>query len=993
MKKISSAMWFVIWLCLPTCLAGQDATKDKDASSKPAATPQFVKSAPPDYSKEPYVFELIQTNLRFEMDGKGQRELTIRARVQSESAVRELGLLAYPFASSFESLDVVYVRVRKPDGSVVDTPQSDVQELDSAVSREAPMYSDTREKHIAVKSLTVGDVLEAQIRWTIHDAPAPGHFWFVDSFFRNGICLKETLQLDLPKAAEARVVSGDVRRSVVEKGDRQIYTLETESLKRAEESKIPDWEKNFHGLDPPDVRVSSFHSWGEVGAWYEQLQEARIAATPEIKAKAEELTKGKTTEEEKILALYDFVSTRFRYIGVDLGVGRYQPHAATDVLANRYGDCKDKHTLFAALMSSVGLKAFPALISSRFRVDPAVPSPDLFDHVITAIPKGDSYAYLDTTTEVAPFGFLLAGLRDRRTLVIPTGASAKLQTTPAEPPFHSFERVTIDSSIDTEGTLDARMRIESRGDGEVALRAVYRATPQNRWDELTQALAHQMGFAGKTSDVTVGKPEDISQPFVISFAYHRTEFPDWKNHQISLPAPFLAMADLTDEQKASKEPLPLGVQDITYESTVKLPKDYKPLLPDNVSKKTGFAEFSLEYKLQSDGALYGKLHWQTMAREAPGDKREQYVELTKTVDESERRYIPIVSKFPLSQNPTALAAMLRGMPDVIPQLEKAAELQPENEAIAMMLADEYKKANRTKDAVALLEKRLAAKPDDDSLNVAAGAVHLATGEPERAMELFKKGLQGEPQPMLLNNAAYALAEAKYKLDDAQTYSKQAIARISQETREISADDANVADYALMIQLAMNWDTLGWIEFQKGNFEEAEKYLLASWELSQDPVVGEHLVQTYEKRNKFQRAAKVCAMAQRAFGDEDAQGKLREEMANLQKYLPAKSTDPSVALADMRMLQVAAHPKLQGKAATAKVVVVFDGEGKTDVVVQQGPPELEKAKDVLAGVKYPQTFPDDTTVKIVRKGTLNCSIYSKDCTLILMKTTEAAVPGS
>ena len=52
--------------------------------------------------------------------GKGQREVSLRIRVQSESAVREFGLLAYPYMASFESLDVVYVRVRKPDGSVVE---------------------------------------------------------------------------------------------------------------------------------------------------------------------------------------------------------------------------------------------------------------------------------------------------------------------------------------------------------------------------------------------------------------------------------------------------------------------------------------------------------------------------------------------------------------------------------------------------------------------------------------------------------------------------------------------------------------------------------------------------------------------------------------------------------------------------------------------------------------------------------------------------------
>ena len=98
-----------------------------------------------DYSKEPYVAELIQEDLHFEADGKGWRELTLRIHVQSASAVREYGLLAYPFASSFETQDVAYARVRKPDGMVIETPASDVQELDSAVSRRGGSGKSIRE--------------------------------------------------------------------------------------------------------------------------------------------------------------------------------------------------------------------------------------------------------------------------------------------------------------------------------------------------------------------------------------------------------------------------------------------------------------------------------------------------------------------------------------------------------------------------------------------------------------------------------------------------------------------------------------------------------------------------------------------------------------------------------------------------------------------------------------------------------------------------------
>src|SRR5215469_4194518 len=121
--------------------------KAQDPGSTPS--PDLTRPSAGSYSKEPYVFEEIERKVRFEADGTGQRDVTWRVRIQSESAVREYGLIVYPFASSFESLEVISVHVRKPDGTVVETPTSDIQELDTAVSRQAPMYTDEREKHIA----------------------------------------------------------------------------------------------------------------------------------------------------------------------------------------------------------------------------------------------------------------------------------------------------------------------------------------------------------------------------------------------------------------------------------------------------------------------------------------------------------------------------------------------------------------------------------------------------------------------------------------------------------------------------------------------------------------------------------------------------------------------------------------------------------------------------------------------------------------------------
>ena len=980
-------------LCLIPCLAQVEAAQ----TPQDAKPPQVVKSpAADDYSKEPYVYELIQNKVRFEADGKSSRELTVRVRIQSESTVRELGLLTYSFASSFETLDIVYVRVRKPDGTVVETPPSDVQELDSAVSRDAPMYSDQREKHVAVKSLTVGDILEIDVRWTMHDAVAPGQFWFDNSFFRAGICLKETLQLDLPRGVAAKLDYKEPKPKIEETGDRRIYTFETAHLQRDQESKIPEWEENFYGIHPPEVRLTSFASWAEVGAWFNTLQEPKAAVTPEIRAKAEELTKGLNSEDEKIQALYNFVSTHFRYIGVDLGMGRYAPHAAADILANRYGDCKDKHTLFAALLKSVGITAHPALISSRFRLDPSFSSPELFDHVITAIPKGDSFLFLDTTPEVAPFGLLLANFRDRQALVVPNNSPAKLARTPADPPFKTYETLTIDSSIDSEGTLDAKIRIEERGEGEIQLRAAYRNTPQNKWDELTQVLVNRLGYAGKSSDVSVSAPEDTAKSFVISLHYHRPEFPDWKNHRISFPVPPLILGDLNDDQKLSKNALPLGFsQDVTYQATVKLPKDYSIEAPANTNFKTDFAEFSAQYSVAKDGVLQGTLHWKTFLREVPAGERDKYTDLAKSVAEAQSSFIPVTGGMPIPLLiPDNLIALSSNRPEeAIPQLEKIVSDQPENQTAAHMLADAYVRIGRAKEGAALLEKGLARVPGDAWLMTSLGAAYLKLPDVDKAMAQFKKAIEVDPDPMVLNQVAYALADSKSMSNEAESYSKRAVQQLSEQSMEIDAGGADKDDFAIMSKLAMNWDTLGWIKFQTGDVASAEKYVLASWQLAQDPTVGEHLVEIYEKEGKLQRAALVCAMAQAAYRHEEVQEKLLQEMKRLKPYLPAKSQTASsgaMLLSEMRTMHVTFQTKLADKSRWMHIVIALTaGEKRAQIAYLSGAEELQKANDLLASLKYPQEFPDATPARVVRQAVFSCSIYTKDCTLVLAPTWDAA----
>jgi len=64
-----------------------------------------------------------------------------------------------------------------------------------------------------------------------------------------------------------------------------------------------------------------------------------------------------------------------------------------------------------------------------------------------------------------------------------------------------------------------------------------------------------------------------------------------------------------------------------------------------------------------------------------------------------------------------------------------------------------------------------------------------------------------------------------------------------------------------------------------------------------------------------------------------------------------------------------------------------------VVFLSGAEELRKAVQVLTGLKYPQSFPDAAPARVIRKAVFSCSIYSKNCTLVFMLPTDAAVSRS
>ncbi len=1056
------------------------------AHAQTPQTPTPPTSAPTGSTQEPAVIDSMSTHVVFDNDGNMTREQTSRIRVQTDAGVKQWGLLSFSFQSATQTVDIDYVRVRKPDGSLLVTPPDNVQDLDAEITRSAPFYSDLREKHVAVKGLGKGDILEYQAHWHAIKPLVPGQFWFQYSFQRTSIVVDERVEIKVPAGRAIKAKGPQATQTITAEADYRVYSWSFSQPQRPkpEVNKKQETEAARGLLPSPDIQISSFQNWEEVGRWYWNLQKDRIEPTPAIRAKAAQLTQGLTDDPAKVRAIYGFVSTQYRYIGISFGIGRYQPHAAEDVLTNNYGDCKDKHTLLAALLKASGITLYPALISTSYGLDPEVPSPAQFDHVIGYLPqpKDQDAVWLDTTPEVAPSGYLVPRLRDKQALVMLGDKPSQLIATPADPPVQNSVVFKIEAKLSNDGTLNAKMDRTDRGDSEVMFRAAFRSVGQPGWKDLMQRVSYATGYGGTVSDVQASSPEAFVEPFHISYSYNRKDYPDWTNHHLTAPIAAFFLPPAPEDDSEPKEPVWLGSAiEISAEATVELPKGYTPQLPAEVNVKYDFAEYHATYS-QSHGALVVRRQLITKTREISPAQLPDYKAFNKHMLEDANQYVEtssgMVGTMMMFQKGTEFRAAVEALPDssnseatllehamdamktydvtrAENNLKKAVEEDPKFTRAWLRLATLYLGLAATNDAASTLKKAIASdpskpisyrvaaitlmqlnRPDEaikalqDLLKIAPddhdaiatlipllmqqrryrearpyleaavqkdpssayqaqlGSAYLRTDQAEKGEAILEKLLAADATPGMLNDVAYEFAETKVALPKGLEYAQQAVDMQEKVSHDVRLSNLVPDDLSCTVKIGYFWDTLGWLHFRLGHWDEAESYLKSAWLLTQLSVNADHLGQLYEQEKKTQQAKQMYRLAlvtsdsHRPSGTWDSSRRRLEHLTGT--TLQSPNSVSYSTFAELSQLRTIKLKRLVPGSETAEFFILLSpGPKVEDVQFISGSEKLKSVGDVLSKTDFPVAFPKGSSARLVRRAIVNCSEVS-GCQAVLLE---------
>jgi uncharacterized protein DUF3857/transglutaminase superfamily protein len=263
--------------------------------------------------------------------------------------------------------------------------------------------------------------------------------------------------------------------------------------------------------------AGGLQTWSDLGRWFGGLAEARSLPTPQIHAKVQELAPATLPAIDRIRALAEFVQREVRYVAIEIGIGGYQPHAASDVFLKRFGDCKDKVTLLRTMLRDAGIESHYVILNAdRGIVDPDFPTPYTFNHAIIAIrvpqadglyttldhPRAGKLLFFDPTSESTPFGTLPGSEQQGRgLLVLPDGG--ELVAIPSAPAQASQLRRKARLTLDANGVLSGEVEEVRTGTVAAEVRAELQplnATERARWVDtavvahLTQAEVHDLSI-------------------------------------------------------------------------------------------------------------------------------------------------------------------------------------------------------------------------------------------------------------------------------------------------------------------------------------------------------------------------------------------------------------------------------------------------------------------------------------------------------------------
>lgn len=167
----------------------------------------------------------------------------------------------------------------------------------------------------------------------------------------------------------------------------------------------------------------------------------------------EQLLNGKSTRDERIVAIFEFVKTKVKWNG---GYGYYCDEGVKTAYKNNVGNAAEINIMLTAMLRHAGLEANPVLISTRSNGIAFYPSQTAFNYIISAIEVENDLILLDATEPYSlPNVLPVRALNWFGRIIRKSGSSAMVDLSPKQ--YSSFNH-NLMGALTADGKVTGKVR-------------------------------------------------------------------------------------------------------------------------------------------------------------------------------------------------------------------------------------------------------------------------------------------------------------------------------------------------------------------------------------------------------------------------------------------------------------------------------------------------------------------------------------------------------
>jgi hypothetical protein len=537
-------------------------------------------------------------------DGTAVETWEMQQRFDSDLVIERYKKLERTFNGDLQKAEVLDAYILKADGKKLTLAPDAIQIKPTPQAEAAPSFSSYKQIQISYADLKKGDATYFKIRITTTKPYFEKQFDMLENFplAYNWKYVEINLSAppDFPLYIQAIDLDGG---KLADENGKARWQWRKENLAAFElEAGMYDF---FNGS--PRLAVSSFKNYDELGAAYWSEARSKAVVTSEVQALADDITKDLKEPAQQASAIYEWVNKNIRYLSIVLDKGGWIPHSSTEILANRYGDCKDYSTIIYALLKAKGIESYPVLIRSELGDwFPEVATPDYFNHAILYIPSLKLFA--DATAPNTRLGLITQSIVGKKAIL--AGEKTGIIETPKNNPADNQMLSEVEINFAPNGSLKAVSKNIYDGRAEIIYRPLFAdSLILKNSENFVKMLLAYFGVDGSGKLVKIGNPFKVGEPFTVEVEVELPNFTTFTPKGVMLLPIALNMMNSSElEQFVKAEQrrtnLILGATRFRENFKLNFPEGVKiETLPPVVNFSNAVGSYRNEFTLEGSGSV------------------------------------------------------------------------------------------------------------------------------------------------------------------------------------------------------------------------------------------------------------------------------------------------------------------------------------------------------------------------------------------------------